>query len=302
MGAGLGRARRRTPIVESRWLRKELQRLRKEAGKQQGEAAKALGWPGPKLSMLESGKRPVHEEDLALLLELYKVPKPARAKYVGACQVARRTEWWDYDLQHSIESQLREYTGLEQAASELATFQTNIFHGLLQVPEYTAELLRARPLERLGAPIIEHLVRHRATRQDVLMHPVDPLQLHMVVLEQAFMERIGDRELMAAQIDHLVRTVSDHENVTIQIVPCDLPSDRSVTFAANYGHFTILRFPSGRSTGVVFIEQMAHSSYLYSLDDVDRYSALFERLCELALNRSESLQKMKSLYQEALST
>lgn len=295
----MGRGKRRTPIIESRWLRSELRQLRLEAGlAKQREAADALGWPTSKLSMLESGQRPLHEDDLERLLALYEVPRQAWAKYLAACDIARRTEWWDDDLQHSVEDQLRKYTGLEQAASQLSTFQTNIFHGLTQTPEYTAALLKERPLGRVGSAFVEHLVRHRQRRQQVLQHPTDPLRLHMVVLELAFRQPVGDRALMCSQVDHLVRLASSHENVTVQVVP----DDRPVTFAANYGHFTVLEFPPERGAGVVFIEHMASVTFMDSMADLDRYTALFEQLCELALTPGESLQKMKTYYKEEIAT
>lgn len=290
----VSRGRRRTPIVESRWLLAELRQKRGWAGfVKQREAAMALGWPTSKLSMVEGGQRPLHEEDLTRLLELYQVPRPAWAKYFAACDIARKTEWWDYDLQHSIEEQLRKYTGLEQAAASLSTFQTSIFHGLLQTAEYTAALLRQRP-ERVGPALVEHLVRHRGRRQEVLAHPTDPLGLHMVVLEQALRQRVGEPEVMRSQLDHLVRTANIHEHVTIRVIP----DDRPATFAANYGHFTVLAFPENRVTPVVFIEHMASATFLESMEDLDRYTALFEQLCELALSPDESLEKIKTLGKE----
>lgn len=244
--------------------------------------------------MVEGGQRPLHDEDLTRLLELYKVPRQAWAKYLAASAIARKTEWWDYDLQHSIEKQLRTYTGFEQAASELSTFQTNIFHGLLQTPEYTAALLRQRPLEPVGPALVEHLVQHRGRRQEVLRHPTDPLRVHMVVLEQALTQQVGDDEVMRAQLDHVVRTATTYDNVTVQVVPDEQP----VTFAANYGHFTVLAFPPDRGTGVVFIEHMASATFMESMDDLNRYSALFEQLCGLALTPDESLQKIRTIYKE----
>lgn len=244
--------------------------------------------------MVEGGQRPLHEDDLTHLLELYEVPRQAWPKYLAACHIARKTEWWDYDLQHSIEEQLRIYTGYEQGAAGLSTFQTSIFHGLLQTPEYTAALLRQRLRDRVGPPLVEHLVRHRERRQEVLGHPTDPLRLHMVVLEQALQQQVGDHEVMRSQLDHLYQTASSHEHVTVQVIP----TDRPVAFAATYGHFTVLAFRPDRGTGVVFIEQMARATFMESMDDIDRYSALFEQLCELALTPDESLQKIKTLCQE----
>jgi len=73
-----------SPTVSRRWLALEMRRLRKERRLSQARVAKALGCQVPKVSLMETGQRPLHDADL---------PDESRHHYSDELENVRRTGW-----------------------------------------------------------------------------------------------------------------------------------------------------------------------------------------------------------------
>ena len=71
------------PSVRRRRLAAELRRLRERAGITGDKASERLGWSGSKLSRIENNKIGVKQEDLRLLLDLYRVGETHRSEVLA---------------------------------------------------------------------------------------------------------------------------------------------------------------------------------------------------------------------------
>ena len=106
--------------------------------------------------------------------------------------------------------------GLEGAASVIRTFELQFVNGLFQTEGY------ARAVTSLGnrtapAEEIDRRVSVRLNRQSALTSP-DPPQVWSVVDEAVLRRPVGGREVMRAQLAHVVE-VASLPQVTVQVVP-----------------------------------------------------------------------------------
>jgi hypothetical protein len=149
---------------------------------------------------------------------------------------------------------------------------------------YRDDSLGARSEEKIA-----RMVEVRSQRQKRLTATSEPLQLHVVLDEVALRRVVGGREIMRAQINHLI-LLSETQSVTVQIVPFD----RGGGYEAMLGAFTILGFPFDTDLGIVYKERRAGADFFDSFVEINDHSLLFGHLSEkLALPEIESLKVLR---------
>jgi transcriptional regulator with XRE-family HTH domain len=260
----------------------------------QADVARAINCHVPKISLIESTERNVQETDLQKMLTLLKVPEDKQSVYFDAVRNARKKGWWEIYSEHTIPQWIELFIGLEQGAERLRSYQTAIFHGLLQTPEYAAAILRSGMAEAWSEEKVARSVELRTRRQEAIWRETDPLHVSAVVDEAALRHVVGGRDTMQAQLEHVVDLVEKNEQVTVQVIPFD----RGAALEANYGPFTILSFPSVTDPGVTYIEYRSGAVFLESIPEVDQHSIIFQQLQSLALPPDESMTKLSRTAKE----
>jgi hypothetical protein len=245
-----------------------------------------------KVSYLESGERAVSPEELRdVLLDLYGVPSEQRDRYLDAALVARQQGWWDRWGDEDLPRGARRYLGTEDGAVHLRAFAPSIVHGLVQVPDYTREILRSYKV--LPEARISLLVKLRQRRQTLLHRDDDPLEVHLIFDEAAVIRQVGSLETMKAQLLHIANVAELLENVTVQIVPFS-----AGPHGAYFGPFSIVELPWADDSGLVYVEGLVEARYLEARSDVYEHSTLFERLVEMALTPTESVAMFRAQTQQ----
>jgi transcriptional regulator with XRE-family HTH domain len=276
-----------SPTAWRRWLAAQLQRLRAEAGLEQKHVAKALRCTVTKVSYFENAQRPVVPRDLdEVLLPLYGVPEESWPVYLEAARRSRQKGWWEGYDEAVLPEWFSRYVGLEQGASRLRSYDPQTVSGLLQTPEYAAEVIRCGSAGFTDQQIARR-VELRTRRQTALTRSSDPLEL-WVVLDEATLRRVvGGPAVMRAQIRHLV-AMSELPNVRVQVLPFDRGAHAGMA-----GGFTILEFPWPTDPGVVFVESgWSVGVYFEQQHEVEDQRLAFRKLSELALPPAESVATM----------
>jgi hypothetical protein len=228
--------------------------------------------------------------DVEDLLTLYGVTDPdERQRMIVLAQQANNQGWWaKYD--DIMPDWFESYVGLEQATSLIRTYELQFVPGLFQSEDY------ARAVTVLGhrsAPSseIDRRVGLRMQRQELLTAD-DPPRLWAVIDESALRRPVGGRDVMRAQLRHLVE-VADLPRVTLQVMPFSQGGH-----PAAGGSFTILRFAEPDLPDIVYIEQLTGALYLDRRDEADNYMEVMNRLSAEAETPADSVDLLRDIIKD----
>ncbi|MFF5208365.1 helix-turn-helix domain-containing protein [Streptosporangium sp. NPDC000396] len=268
----------------------QLRRLREARGITREDAGEAIRASHSKISRLELGRTGFKQRDVADLLTLYGVTGEAeRATLLSLAEQANQPGWW-HAYGDVVPDWFEAYLGLEQAACVIRTYEVQFVPGLLQTADYTRAVIR---FGRGDAPDVdvERRTDLRMRRQRLLHQPGAP-KLWTVIDEAALRRLIGGPETMRAQIEHLIE-IAQLPNVTIQIM-----SFNAGGHAGAAGPVTILRFPEGELTDVVYLEQLAGALYLDKPADVERYWHVMNRMVIEAERPDATVEILRRILKE----
>ncbi|MEV6652348.1 helix-turn-helix transcriptional regulator [Streptomyces sp. NPDC051219] len=274
-----------SPTARRRRLAIELRKLREDSGLTCTQVGKELDWSGSKVNRMETGQGRVQPSDIDALCRFYGTSDELRELLKSLAKESKTKGWWRAHGD-AVPAWFSVYVGLEQAASNLHTYQGEFVPGLLQTSEYATELSRAAADQTDEE--IQRLVDVRLRRQELLTATSAP-DLWAVVHQSALSHVVGTRQVMAAQLERMLELVK-LRNVTVQVLPFDAGAYPAT------GPFTILGFPEQEDPDVVYREGLTDSVYLEQPADVQLYTKAFDHLRALAL----SPQRSASLVHRAL--
>lgn len=259
------------PTVLRILLGAQLRRLRTANRISLEEAGEAIRATHSKISRLETGRVGFKDRDVADLLTLYGVTDEIERQALRALARRANAQGWWHDYSDVLPGWFEAYVGLEEAASQLRSYEIQFVPGLLQTEDYARAVTL---LGHYGAPDdeVKRRVALRMARQALLTGSRAP-QLWAVVDEAVLRRPIGGPDVMRAQLRHLIEAAA-RPNVSLQILPF-----RAGGHAATAGAFSILRFAEPDLPDVVYLEQLTGALYLDKRETVDYYLAVMERLC-----------------------
>lgn len=279
-----------SPTVWRRWLAHELRRLREEAGLSRKQVADELRCTSGKLHYIETAVVPPRVRDLEeILFDLYNVPDERREHYLQAARNAKRRGWWE-SHSDALPKWFSLYLGLEQGASEIYTWETQLVPGLLQTHDYAYAVISGATAE-LSTEEVEKRVAVRMKRQRILTGD-QSIRLWAVLDETALRREVGGRAVMRGQLAHIL-SISELPRATIQVLP--IPSG---THAGMLGSFSVLGFPASSDPGVIYIEYRTGSMYLERPSEIKDHQIAFEHLRLAALKPDQSQSCLRNLLEE----
>ncbi|MFG2192478.1 Scr1 family TA system antitoxin-like transcriptional regulator [Streptomyces sp. NPDC048639] len=164
---------------------------------------------------------------------------------------------------------------------------TQVVPGLFQTERYARAMLRAGQV--YGDWDLEESVAARLDRQAILGADSPPW-IWTILDEAALYRAVGNHEVMAEQLDHLIH-VGRSERVTVRICPRD-----RVDPAAMSGSMTLLTLQDG--TRVVYLEGIKSGALSEEPDDVARHSVVYDRLGANALSPAASTDLIRTVMKE----
>jgi len=268
-----------SPTMRRRQLGAELRDLREKAGKTQEDVWEWTNVPTTTISRYETGKRRVPITFLKAVLPLYGVGSPHAEALEKLAREAHERGWWAA-YGDTVPDWFANYLGMETAADELWTYESEYVPGILQTRRYTeatrVAMSAADPLE-----VSERLVAVRAARQKRLTG--DEAMILRAVLNEAVVRRqVGGPDVMREQLAYLVE-IAVLPNITLQVLPFATGAHPGML-----GPFTALRFPQ-EPLNTIYLELDGGALYWEKPLAVGRYTATFRRLTELALNEEDTI-------------
>src|SRR6202046_1781467 len=183
-------------------LGSQLRRLREAKRITLEDAGYVMRASGSKMSRLETGRVGFKPRDISARLPRYGVTDDQeRATLQELARQASARGWW-HDFADVMPAWFEPYVGLEEAASSIRCYESQLIPALLQTEDY------AQAIARLGHPAgspdeIKRRVSLQLTRQAVLTRPT--LSSLWLVLDEAALRRpVGSPEVMRGQLRHLM--------------------------------------------------------------------------------------------------
>jgi len=261
----------------------QLAGFREDAGLAQDQAARSLGFSPAKLSRIESGKgrKPPSESDVRALLELYGTGDHESSVLLKLLQRAGDPGWWQRYDKRLMPEWFDRLVGLQEAAAAIRTFEIQYVPGLLQTPDYTRSVVE-RGLPAAASSEVARRVELRMRRAQLLLREDAP-QLWAVIDESVLLRVLGSREIMRAQLTHLIE-MAQRPNVTVQVIPLDVTNASAPAIPITYLRFGGLDLPD-----VVYLEHIKSANFLDDRDETEEYRLALDRLADDALEPRDSL-------------
>ncbi|WP_171059903.1 helix-turn-helix domain-containing protein [Streptomyces montanus] len=280
------------PPVMRRRVGSLLRDFRERADLGPGAAAKQLGWDSTRQGRIERGIYRVTEEDIRKMLEAYGIhgDEEAVREMAAASNESPKAGWWGSYI-GQVSDALLDFVTLESKAKKIRVQHPAIIPGLLQAPGYVREIFN-NPLHPDNRGLSDMLSAIRMARQEVLHRPGNPVQLHALISEAALLHRFPNAPgVMKEQLRKLADDAGQ-SNITIQIVPSDVPA-----YAAANQAMTILDFRHPWPTAVS-IDSSLGGNFLDKPAEVSALVVVFEKIAELALPADESRDRINAHLEE----
>ncbi|GAA2881986.1 helix-turn-helix transcriptional regulator [Streptosporangium fragile] len=244
------------------------------------EVAELIGSTDTTVWRYETGLTRPRPSDVSALTEVYGVTGEARDSLIQMAVEARRRGWW-HSHRQALKPGFDFYIGLEAEASIVRTYEPLVVPGLMQTEPYARAVIGATSIVQTPSEV-EETVSVRISRQRLLYGPDDPISLVAVLDEAVVRRQIGGRDIMAEQLEHLVR-LGGLPNVEIRVLPFSAGAH-----AAMDGKFCLLSFPDNEDPDLLYLEQAASGVVPDDPEQVRRYTSMFGSLCDMALDTETS--------------
>jgi transcriptional regulator with XRE-family HTH domain len=264
------------PTVRGRRLARELRRLRETQGLTLQEVADRLDWSRATVSRLETGQTRPKPGDIADLLDLYGYPSPGRDALINLAKEAGQRGWWTAYADVFTGS----YVALEDEASQIRAWDTQLVHGLLQTEDYSRAVITAGRMLP-GPTEIERRIDARKARQALLERDEAP-RVHLIVDESVLHRPIGGWPVMRAQLAALAEFAA-RPRIDIQVLPYGTGAHAGLD-----GRFTILSFPNPADPDIAYVEGTMGDVYLESAEEIATHGDRFDRVAAAALPPEDS--------------
>lgn len=273
--------------LRRRMLGLELRRYREAADLSVRALAPLVKLQPGTISKIENGRQAVLPRNVLLILRACGAPEDETARLVAVAEQGEREAWWA-PFKDTVPSWFRDYMDLESDASTVVTYSAELIYGLLQTPEYAEAVVRATEPDFTESQF-RRSVELREARQEKFNSSNGPA-LHVLLGETALLRTFGSAVVMRDQMRHLV-TMSEHERVTLQVVPFSAGGHPSVK-----GSYTILRFVAALAElDCVYLESETDGVWQDTEAAIERYASVFARTAYMAMSPEATREHLITL-------
>ena len=249
-------------------------------------AAERLEWSEAKIWRIETGQVSLRSLDVEAMCKVYGADASLTEGLMGLAKETKARGWW-----HSYGDVIPEgfdlYIGLEEAASAVSWYESELVPGLLQTESYAHTLIEADN-PGVDAQEIDRRVHVRIARQALITRVTAAPELDVVLNEAIIKRPVGGPGVMHAQLSRLAEA-STLPNVSLRIMPFSAGLHHGIMS----GPFVILHFPvngDGKATEppTVYVDGFTGALYLDKPSEIQRYEKAFSDIWESALTEDAS--------------
>jgi transcriptional regulator with XRE-family HTH domain len=275
--------------IVRRWqLAAMLRELREQAGLTQEQAVERLRagdgrWSRSKLSRVEIREHNIKPREVEQIFAAYRISDKRKLESLRQlATAASEPGWWAGFSDDEVPASFRPLLSLESGLVARRDFQSQLVPGLLQTGEYTRAVIDAVNPGMFSPVEVERRVAARMVRQQIITKENAP-QFHFIFDGTILHRIVGRKAVMRDQMRRLL-DVSEHENVTIQVLPHDSGGSPGLE-----GPFSILSLPEP-TPDIGYTEGPAGTAYIEDRARVRTLTMRFGMLAGAALPQADSLE------------
>jgi hypothetical protein len=269
--------------IAKRRLARVLTEARENTGYTANNVCDILNWGRGKVGRFEANqwKRP-ELSDVRDLVRIYGLADDVKEQVEELAVKARARAWWR-DVPEVFDG---EFPGYENDATTIQLFMPLILPGLLQTNAYAEALLRAGPRPPAWR---RKALESRKRRQEVLDRTDGTAPaLSAVITEASLQYKWGARDDRREQVEQLV-DLAKRPNVDLRVQRfIDGPPVGMVSMINIFGF-------RDDEPSLVFVETDYAIEEVSKPESVNRYIESFERACDAALDRADTIGYLERL-------
>jgi transcriptional regulator with XRE-family HTH domain len=274
--------------VPRRQLGRYLRELRNQQRLTVRAAAERLEWSEAKIWRIETGQTSLRSLDVEAVCRVYGAPADLTEALMGLAKETKAKGWW-HAYGDVVPEWFDVYIGLEEAASEISSYDSELVPGLFQSEDYARTVIKAHN-PGVDEEEIDRRVRLRIARQALILRATAPPQLRVILNEGILHCPVGSSMIMRRQLERLAE-MTDLPNVSLRVVPFSAGMYEGLLT----GPFIMLRFPrngdgSDSEPPTVYVEGFTGALYLDKQHEFERYGTAFERICAASLDEAGAKQ------------
>lgn len=249
----------------------ELRRHREAAGLTQRQLGDVINYTGSLVGQIETARK-LPTEAFSERVDAALGTGGLLSRLVGLVLRSQLPAWF------------QQVAELEARATEIATFQTHMVHGLLQTDAYARAVLGAMDRRKLDDRTTVRLARQRILEKE------QPPVLWVILGETALRQEIGGPEAMWGQLARLL-SFEDAPLVNVQVLPFSAGAHAGLT-----GSFTLYRFAD--DPAIVYTEGYGTGHPTANPDTVKDCSLRYDHLQAAALSIKDSAALIRRTMEE----
>ncbi|WP_433469323.1 helix-turn-helix domain-containing protein [Spirillospora sp. CA-128828] len=273
-----------SPFIRRRRLADELRTLREEREMTADELAKRIHYSRMKVSRLENAHGRPDVADVITILNTLEVNESKWTEVVRLAHEATRKGWWDA-YGNAMGARHRLYADIESGAATIREYNLSAIPGILQTPELTSSLIEITKREGRLDFNPAKMVEARLRRQQEILRPGGP-KYEFIIDEGVVRRRTVPRDVMAAQLQHIVTVMMAEPQLTTRVLPINADMEGALLPKATFALYT---FPDPIDPPMAIVDTITTDLIHTERREVRRYIQRYEDLTRGALSPEDSL-------------
>lgn len=277
------------PTVRQRRMGAELRRMREHADLSATRAGELFGANQSRISSIEAGVYAVSADRVRALARLYACTDEQLIESLVEMTGGRTRGWWE-EYREILPSDALDLAELEHHARTLRVASVIHVPGILQIRDH-ARVVIGDVVPSMAPFEVEHRVSHRLKRQAVV-YGENATPLSAIIHEAALRMRFGGRDVVRAQLQHLLDR-GEEPHIDVLVIPFE-----AGTFPGA-GHGIVQFGGSVPKLDTIQLDTDHGSVFIDSEAQVTKYHAVLDRMEACALKPSQSRDLIRAIMREA---
>ncbi|NVI90962.1 helix-turn-helix transcriptional regulator [Actinomadura sp. BRA 177] len=273
-----------SPYVRRRQLAAEIRKLRESRGLTTDGLARIMFYNRAKISRLENAQVRPDVGEIMTMLETLEITGSQYDRLLKLTREAAHKGWWDkYGVSMGPRQKLA--ADLEYNSATVRSYDQTAMPGALQCRPFIDTLVSLDESQKTLDYEPDRMAEARERRQRELLRPGGPA--YEIILDETVIHRLAiPEEAMAAQLRHMIQTVSVEERITVRVL---MHNARIPGGFLPKAPFYLYTFADPGDQPIAIVDTVTTDLVLTKRGEVARYTGIYDRLREAALSTEDSI-------------